>query len=150
MVRDPEAAIAALAKLKLPQLRKEWVRTMRRAPLRCRSAEILRSFLAWEIQEKLYGGLSADSRGRLRNLAAHQSARPHVVARQPAQLMPGTILTREWHGSMHKVTVIENGFTYDGRTFDDLSSIARAITGTRWSGPRFFRLRQEIAGGHGT
>jgi hypothetical protein len=49
---------------------------------------------------------------------------------------------REWNGRTHRVTVLDRGFDYDGSTHRSLSSIARAITGTPWSGPRFFGLRE--------
>jgi Protein of unknown function (DUF2924) len=52
------------------------------------------------------------------------------------------MLTREWNGVTHRVMVLENGFAWNGRKYDSLSEIARKITGTRWSGPRFFGLRQ--------
>ena len=58
-------------------------------------------------------------------------------------LSPGTVLTREWNGQMHRVMVVDGGFAFDGRTHDSLSSIAFAITGTKWNGPRFFGLRDK-------
>jgi hypothetical protein len=53
----------------------------------------------------------------------------------------GTVLTREWNGQHHRVMVVEGGFAFEGKTFDSLSKIAFAITGTNWNGPRFFGLR---------
>ena len=55
--------------------------------------------------------------------------------------MPGTRLVREWQGREHAVTVLTDGFEYLGRPYKSLSAVARAITGTRWSGPAFFGLR---------
>ena len=60
--------------------------------------------------------------------------------------MTGTRLVREWDGVEHCVTVLADGFEYDGRSFRSLSAIARAITGTRWNGPLFFGLRNAVKG----
>jgi hypothetical protein len=58
-------------------------------------------------------------------------------------VLVGTMLTREWNGQNHRVTVVNEGFAWEGRTYDSLSKIAFAITGTKWNGPRFFGLRDE-------
>lgn len=58
------------------------------------------------------------------------------------KLTPATRLVRDWHGVGHVVTVVENGFEYDGRRWASLTAIARAITGAKWSGPRFFGLQK--------
>ena len=62
-----------------------------------------------------------------------------------ATLKPGTVLTREWRGTLHKVHVLDPGFAHQGRTYRSLSEIARVITGTRWSGPRFFGVAAQGA-----
>ena len=66
------------------------------------------------------------------------------MSQPPAAPLPrtGTILVREWHGAIHHVTVLENGLLWNGRTYSSLSSIAHAITGTKWNGPRFFGMRE--------
>ena len=61
----------------------------------------------------------------------------------PTRLLPGTVLTREWNGQMHRVMVVKDGFAWDGRSYDSLSTVAFAITGTKWNGPRFFGLRDQ-------
>jgi hypothetical protein len=61
--------------------------------------------------------------------------------RSQIELRAGTILSREWNGATHRVIVVDGGFLCDGTTYDSLSKIAFAITGTRWNGPRFFGLR---------
>jgi hypothetical protein len=86
--------------------------------------------LAWRIQADLYGGLDPQTRKLLRD------ERPR---REPA-VAPGTIITREWRGVTHQVESTVEGFLYDGRRWNSLSEIARAITGTRWNGRRFFGL----------
>ena len=60
-----------------------------------------------------------------------------------AELKPGTILTREWNGHPHRVMVVDAGFAWMGKTYDNLSKVAFAITGTKWNGPRFFGLRDK-------
>jgi hypothetical protein len=72
-------------------------------------------------------------------------ARSHFLAagyrrKQAGALTPGSRLVREWHGRSHTVEVGDNGFLYAGRRYRSLSEVARAITGARWSGPRFFGL----------
>ena len=58
----------------------------------------------------------------------------------PGTLSPGSRLVREWHGRSHTVEVTEHGFLYEGHRYRSLSSVARRITGARWSGRRFFGL----------
>jgi hypothetical protein len=62
-----------------------------------------------------------------------------------ASVRPGAVLSREWNGRMHRVAVLAGGFAWNGKTYPSLSKIAFAITGTRWSGPRFFGLRDQAA-----
>jgi len=68
-----------------------------------------------------------------------------VASRATRTLKPGARLIREWNGSSHIVEVVEDGFLWNGKRYRSLSAIARAITGTRWSGPRFFGLDPEDA-----
>jgi hypothetical protein len=62
--------------------------------------------------------------------------------RTRTELKPGTLLTREWDGHPQRVMVLADGFSWNGKTYPSLSKVAFAITGTRWSGPRFFGLDQ--------
>ena len=80
------------------------------------------------------GGLNRDSLRFLESLARHE--RP-----TRRQLKPGTVLVREYQGRRHTVTTVRDGFDWEGTTYPSLSAIARAITGTAWSGPRFFGLQ---------
>ena len=68
---------------------------------------------------------------------------PSGATRRRRDLSPGTLLTREWSGQHHRVTVLDQGFVWEGRTYSSLSEIAKAITGTKWNGPRFFGLRDK-------
>jgi Protein of unknown function (DUF2924) len=106
------------------------------------SQPMQRRFLAFELQAKAEGGLPAAIRARLDLIAAGEER-----AATPT-LQPGARLLREWNGTTHVVDVLPEGFLWNGRRHRSLSAIARAITGARWSGPRFFGLTN-VADGHG-
>jgi len=86
------------------------------------------------MQERALGGLSAGTR----RLLCGPEPRP---VRRRRTLRPGTVLVREWHGVGHQVSVLEEGVLYRGERYRSLSEVAHLITGTRWSGPRFFGLK---------
>jgi hypothetical protein len=91
--------------------------------------------IAARLQERAFGGLDRDSLRFLRSLA--RDRRP-----PRRQLKPGTVLVREYQGRRHTVTTVRDGFDWQGTIYPSLSAIARAITGTAWSGPRFFALQR--------
>ena len=62
-----------------------------------------------------------------------------------AELTPGTVLVREWYRQSQRVMVMADGFAWNGQTYDSLSKVAFAITGTKWNGPRFFGLRDKAS-----
>jgi hypothetical protein len=105
------------------------------APKSCQ-ATLLRCALAWHLQMQ---ALKASVGAREAAQAAKSIQRAAAGAGAP--LSAGTRLLREWQGSTHHVTVVPGGFEYDGQVWKSLSAIARAITGTRWSGPAFFGVR---------
>ena len=114
--------------------------------------------LAYRLQARAFGDLGAKASKALEYIAREGArrrrageARPKAVPPVPAVprpvgLKPGTVLLREYEGEAHHVTMVEGGFVWRGTTFSSLSEIARAITGTRWSGPRFFGLRETAKG----
>lgn len=130
------AELAALPAMTNAQLRQRWLHvTGRTAPQL--GSMLLRRALAWELQAKLYGGLSKRSERRL-----VQNANAPVEHR----LANGHTLVREWKGVLHTVVVDKNETVHwNGKTWNSLSEVARAITGTRWSGPRFFGISQKAA-----
>jgi hypothetical protein len=75
------------------------------------------------------------------------AGRPGRRPRHDVHLLEGTKLLREWRGLTHEVTVIEGGYEHQGKRYRSLSAVARAITGTQWSGPLFFGLRKTGSGG---
>lgn len=100
------------------------------------SSPFLRRFLGFELQARESGGLP---KGFLANLK--KAARDDPGVASPA-LKPGGRLIREWNGVTHVVDVVDGGFLWNGQRYASLSPIARAITGARWSGPRFFGLKR--------
>jgi hypothetical protein len=72
-----------------------------------------------------------------------KGARPSGKLVLPRRIKPGSVLVRECKGKSHRVTVLADGFVYDGDTYSNLSEIAGLITATRWNGPRFFGLRSK-------
>ncbi len=97
------------------------------------------------------GGLKPETRRLLEKVAADVAAgRPVSTRGDKLRLPAGSILVREWHDTKHQVTVLKDGFLYRSERFRSLSQIARAITGTRWSGPLFFGLKSSrTEGTHG-
>ena len=142
-VKDSVAAqVAALPTLPIKELWALWDRFFPRRP-EGPNRNYLESRVAYKLQEVAFGGLSPETRRRLINIGIRHSK---IKARQTAReihLAPGTVLVREWGERDHKVTVTAEGtFEYEGRFFKSLSSVARHIAGTPWSGPLFFGLRR--------
>ena len=105
----------------------------------------LESRLAYRIQEIAYGGLPAKTRKRLEKIG-ESGVVPNHKNRSEHDLMPGTTLIRVHEDHEHRVEVLEDGrYLYLNRPFKSLSAIARAITGTNWSGPAFFGLKKHSA-----
>lgn len=131
---DLDADIAALANLSSARLRKRWVTVTGKTVPRV-SPSLLRLALAWELQAKASGGLSRRTRQRLDQLVEAKT--------ETRTARPGMRLVREWNGTLHIVTIGEdNVIRWNDREWRSLSEVARAITGTRWSGPAFFGLKQ--------
>jgi hypothetical protein len=109
--------------------------------------QLLLRILAYRLQADALGDLDAESRRLLDRSASPEQAGQRAVDpdRQRTELRPGTVLGREWNGRMQRVTVMADGFAWNGETYPSLSKIATAITGTRWNGPRFFGLRGKAA-----
>ena len=97
--------------------------------------------LAYRLQEKAEGGLSPGTRNRLRGLSGQIGSAGGRASRPTSRLKVGTRLIREWKGQTYVVSVLEDGVEYRDKRYGSLSEVARAITGTRWSGPAFFGLK---------
>lgn len=135
-----EAGIAALRTLPIDQLRKQWQRSFNVAVPKGLSRDLMVRALAWRMQEKVHGGLSQTARRKLHIFARQLRAGEDGAFDPGPVLKPGTRLIREWQSRAIEVLVLGDGFEYDGRRYGSLSGIARQVTGTRWSGPRFFGL----------
>jgi Protein of unknown function (DUF2924) len=135
MTDDLARELAALAELDRTALLQRWRRAFgREAPPRL-SRVLMEKAIAYEVQAKAFGGLPARTRRALR--AAAKADPRSSLNNLPSR---GTRLVREWHGTRHEVEVLEDGYLWRGARHRSLSAIARAITGTKWSGPRFFGL----------
>jgi hypothetical protein len=138
------ARVAALKTTSTPELKQQWRDLFGKEPPPF-NRRYIESRLAYRIQELAYGGLKPETLRRLRELGEQlDGGRIDVRKRRVADDRPiaGTRLIREWQGVEHTVTVLADGFDYQGRPFKSLSAVARAITGTRWNGPLFFGLRR--------
>ena len=141
------ARLAALKLMSVNDLKAEW-QTLFGAPAPNNSRNFLESRLAYRIQELTYGGPDKQTRRLLDFLADEVEGtltRKAQIA-DPRNPVVGTKLIREWDGTAHTVTVLKDGFDWGGQRYKSLSAVARAITGTRWNGYRFFGLRERKRG----
>jgi hypothetical protein len=129
--------IERLVSLSSGEIRVLWRKRFRKDVPRALTTQLLVRMLAWKVQEEAFGGHDAATLKLLKAFAC-QDAEKVVLFRK---LKPGTAVIREYQGVRHIVTISEEGFVWQCRTYDSLSAIAREITGSRWNGPRFFGLR---------
>ncbi len=125
-----------------PTLVAIWTRLNGKPPSFRASRELLILALAWEIQARKYGGLKPTVRRRMDRLAKAYLRGGSIDLDPPLRYRPGTVLLREWRGTRHAVTILEEGYSYNGKTYGSLSQVAREITGSRWNGPAFFGFRK--------
>jgi hypothetical protein len=111
-----------------------------REPAPRASLDLMRQNLAWAAEAKAAGETARKRRQKLIKALDRQVNGKPIRSALPYR--PGTRLIREWQGTVYEVTVLENGFAWEGRTYSNLSRIATEITGTKWSGPRFFGLKE--------
>ncbi len=140
--------LALLPGMSKPELIDLWNELFKIPPPCQLRRNLLIKFVAYKMQEKVYGSLSPATRKRLSEFARKVSANPTVVLSEVPRIKPGIHLVRNWRGRSHRVIVLENGYEYAGKRYSSLSQVARLITGTRWSGPLFFGLRSNHAKEH--
>jgi hypothetical protein len=129
-----EAELARIEGLGLDELRALWRTMTRQNPPKALSRDLLARLLAYRIQEQALGKLGRETRKLLDRLARGGT--------EPVRhLKVGTVMVREHQGTLHEVMVVPGGFSWREKTYASLSTVARAITGTSWNGPRFFGLR---------
>jgi hypothetical protein len=134
--------ITRLVALDLPALRQKWTKLLGAAPSPHLGRVLMVRAIAYRLQEKAFGGLKPSTQKILDRVCDGRGEVAHE--RAPKRAGAGTVLIREWGGVRHRVTVLDNDLTYRGRRYKSLSEVARAITGTRWSGPLFFGLKNRI------
>jgi hypothetical protein len=133
--------LTALADLDTPGLRREWRRLYRSHPPLHIRRDLLVLAIAWKLQEKVYGGLTAAQKRKLAGIAEELRRNGNMSGNPAIRMKPGMRLVREWRGETHDVLVLEDGFEWNGERRRSLSAIAREITGTHWSGPLFFGVK---------
>ncbi len=140
---DAGRAIAELETASRTVLADRWRTLYRVDPPKGVGRRFLIGAIAHALQMKEAGRSTGSARRRLERLVEARSSAATMRTTVSQRLRPGARLIREWNGSTHTVEVVEDGYVWNGDRHRSLSSIARAITGTRWSGPRFFGLGQE-------
>jgi hypothetical protein len=125
--------------LGVEELRREWRRLYHSDAPKI-SRDLLVLGLGYRLQEIEQGGLGKATRRKLQTMAKALRTTGRVGPMPSLSLKPGAHLLREWRGRTHIVTVTEDGFEFAGTSYASLSKIAKKITGTHWSGPRFFGL----------
>jgi hypothetical protein len=141
-----EIEIAHLRGLDLRGLRARWLSVFQSPAPAHLTRHLLFSLIVYRLQADRFGDLDHATRQVLDRTAAKETA-PAMSARlasfdqKRTELTPGTVLVREWDRWSHRVMVMADGFAWNGQTYDSLSKVAFAITGTKWNGPRFFGLR---------
>lgn len=143
---DPEVErqIAAIEAMSLTELRDAWRQRFSKEPPKLKGRDLYVRVLCFQLQADIYGDHSAAVKRKLRDLAARLAKDPKAALFPTPQLKPGIVLTRTWKGVVHRVLVQSEGYLYDGRVYSSLSEVASSITGTRWSGPRFFGIENII------
>ena len=136
------ARLAALKAMTVGELKTKW-QALIGTPAPNNSRQFLEQRIAYRIQELTWGGLTKPVTRLLDALADEVEGKKvrHSVISDPRNPVIGTRLVREWDGAEHVITVMTDGFNWQGRRYKSLSAIARDITGTRWNGYRFFGLR---------
>ena len=143
-----ESEIAHLRGLDLKGLRARWQTVFRRQAPAHLTRHLLFAVIAYRIQADRLGDLDHKTRQVLdrtfsKGTGPAMSARLASFDQKRTELSPGTVLVREWDRQSQRVMVLADGFAWNGQTFDSLSKVAFAITGTKWNGPRFFGLREK-------
>ena len=141
-----EDEIAHLRGLELGGLRARWQSVFQRPAPAHLTRHLLFTVIAYRLQADRFGDLDHETKQVLDRTVAKEagpamSARLASFDQKRTELTPGTVLVREWDRQSQRVMVMADGFAWNGQTYDSLSKVAFAITGTKWNGPRFFGLR---------
>ena len=144
-----EDEIARLRDLDLKALRIRWRNAFGKPAPEHLTRYLLFRIIAYRLQADRFGDLDAETLKVLKQVTGKEDP-ALAVSKNLARLdqrrfapPPGTVLVREWERTSHRVMVMPDGYAWNGKTFDSLSQVALAITGTKWNGPRFFGLRDK-------
>jgi Protein of unknown function (DUF2924) len=140
--------IAHLRGLDLKGLRSRWQSVFQRLPPDHLPRHLMFAIIAYRVQADRLGDLDHETKQVLdrtdaTDTGAKMSTRLVSFDQKRTELTPGTVLVREWDRHSHQVMVMADGFAWNGKTYDSLSKVALAITGTKWNGPRFFGMRDK-------
>ena len=143
-----ESEIVHLRGLDLKGLRARWRSVLQRPAPDHLTRHLLFAIIAYRVQADRFGDLDHETmqlldRIGVKESGAAMSARLVCFDQKRTELTPGTVLVREWDRQSQRVMVMSDGFAWNGQTYDSLSKVAFAITGTKWNGPRFFGLRDK-------
>src|ERR1700684_922717 len=143
-----EDEIAHLRGLDLKGLRSRWQSVFQRPPPDHLPRHLLFAIIAYRVQADRLGDLDHETKQVLdrtdaKDTGTTMSTRLINFDQKRTELTPGTVLVREWDRGSQRVMVMANGFAWNGKTYDSLSKVAFAITGTKWNGPRFFGMRDK-------
>jgi Protein of unknown function (DUF2924) len=143
-----EGEIAHLRGLDLKGLRSRWQSVFQRLPPDHLPRHLLFAIIAYRVQADRLGDLDHETKQVLdrtdaKDTGTTMSTRLINFDQKQTELTPGTVLVREWDRRSQRVMVMADGFARNGRTYDSLSKVAFAITGTKWNGPRFFGMRDK-------
>jgi Protein of unknown function (DUF2924) len=138
------SALDALSVLDLQELDARWKSLYGSDPPDRIRRPLMIQALAYRLQEEALGGLKPATRRLLRNVAGDAERRRPIAVESKRPVKEGAVLIREWHGTKHQVIALKDGFMFRGKRFPSLSKIAGEITGTRWSGPLFFGLKNSL------
>jgi len=137
-----EAEIARLPDLGHDELRKRWKLLFGRPAPKSLRRKFMARAVAYQMQVAAYGGLSAATKRRLREIAIAISNGDRTGVFSGVQIKPGTQLIRQWQNTTHTVTALADGCEWNGRTYKSPSAVANAITGTNWNGFAFFGIKR--------
>ena len=146
-VRDPQklaSELEQLRELNSEELHERWQTLFGAEPPPKLRTSLLVQGIAYRLQEKALGGLKPSAQ-RVLDRVCNEPRGAASVRITKTRINAGTVLIREWRGVRHRVTVLDHDVVYRGRRYQSLSEVARAITGTRWSGPLFFGLTKRTA-----
>jgi hypothetical protein len=141
-----EAEIGRLPNLSLLELRQRWQTLLGHPAPKSLRRNFLARAVAYQMQVEAYGGLSAATKRRLREIAnAVRNGDANAIPGS-SRIKPGTQMIRQWQNTTHTVTALAEGFEWNGRTYKSLSAVANAITGTNWNGFAFFGIKRAPSG----